>query len=166
MSKDFRIKDKSSRDGIVYVPKEFLLQQESDVGDTWETHTDLPKNESVEKLEEPKIHIKEAVKENTVVHCETEQEANRILEMAESLGCKWWYGKGYEDNTEWNCYKRTTCYYLFDGSYSDCYYFNSKNHTIIPSTQIADLEEANRSLAHNALLAHTGEIEDYKIVKL
>lgn len=54
MSKDFRIKDKSSKDGIVYVPKEFLLQQEneedwndqllhdfaeeSDVGDTWETH--------------------------------------------------------------------------------------------------------------------------------
>ena len=47
MSKDFRIKDKSGRDGIVYVPKEFLLQQESDVGDTWETHTDLPKNESI-----------------------------------------------------------------------------------------------------------------------
>lgn len=55
MSKDFRIKDKSNRDGIVYVPKEFLLQQEneedwkflllhefaeeSDVGDTWNNGT-------------------------------------------------------------------------------------------------------------------------------
>ena len=105
-------------------------------------------NESVKKLEkeeEYKIHIKEAIKENTVVHCETEQEANRILEMAESLGCKWWYGKGYEDNTEWNCYKRTTCYYLFDGSYSNYNYFQIRNYNIIPSTQIEDSEEAKSS---------------------
>lgn len=55
MSKDFKIKDKSGRDGIVYVPKEFLLQQEneedwkflllhefaeeSNVGDTWDNGT-------------------------------------------------------------------------------------------------------------------------------
>ena len=95
----------------------------------------------VERLEEePKIHIKEAIKEKTVVHCETEQEANRILEMAESLGYKWWYGKNYEDNTAWNIYKSTTCYYLFDGSYSDYDYFKNRNYTIIPSTQIADVE--------------------------
>ena len=54
MSKDFRIKDKNGRDGITYVPIEWLLQQEneedwggdllhdfaeeSNIGDTWETH--------------------------------------------------------------------------------------------------------------------------------
>jgi|LSQX01.2.fsa_nt_gb hypothetical protein len=161
MSKDFKIKDKSGRDGIVHVPKEFLLQQEneedwkfqllhefaeeSDVGDTWDNGTleiECILNEEVEKLEEPKIHIKEAIKENTVIHCETKEEANRILGMAESLGYKWWYGKGYEDNTEWNCYKRTTCYYLFDGSYSNYNYFQIRNYNIIPSTQIEDSEEA------------------------
>ncbi len=142
MSKNFKIKDKSGRDGIVHVPKEFLLQQESDVGDTWETHN----------LEIAEIHIKEVIKENTVIHCETEEEANRVLGMAHTLGYKWWYGKGYEDNTEWYIYKSKMCYDLFEGSYSHYDYFNSKNHTIIPSTQIADLD--------------TGEIEGYKIVKL
>lgn len=35
--------------------------------------------ERLEEVEEPKIHIKEAIKENTVIHCETEEEAKRIL---------------------------------------------------------------------------------------
>lgn len=101
----------------------------------------MKQNESVEKLEEPKIHIKEAIKEKTVVHCETGQEAERILGMAHELGYKWHYGRSYEDNTAWNTYKRRTCYYLFDGSYSGYDYFKNKNFTIIPSTQIADFEE-------------------------
>lgn len=100
----------------------------------------MKQNESVEKLEEPKIHIKEAIKEKTVVHCETGQEAERILGMAHELGYKWHYGRSYEDNTAWNTYKRRTCYYLFDSTYSDYNYFKNKNFTIIPSTQIADLE--------------------------
>ena len=67
--------------------------------------------------------------------------------MAESLGYKWWTGKKYEaDDTEWNVYKSKTCYYLFDGSYSDCDYFKNKNYTIIPSTQIADLEPTNEAI--------------------
>ena len=99
-------------------------------------------NESVEKLEEPKIHIKEAIKANIMIQCKTEQEANRILGMAHELGYKWWTGQYYKDNTEWGVYENKTCYYLFDNSYSHYDYFNSKNHTIISSTQIADLEEA------------------------
>lgn len=101
----------------------------------------MKQNQSVEKLEEPKIHIKEAIKENTVIHCETEQEANRILGMAHELGYKWWIGMNYKNNTEWGVYKSKMCYDLFGGSYSHYDYFNNKNYTIIPSTQIADLEE-------------------------
>lgn len=33
------------------------------------------------------------------------------------------------------------CYDLFEGSYSHYDYFKNKNYTIIPSTQITDLEE-------------------------
>jgi len=105
----------------------------------------MKKNQSVEKLEEPKIHIKEAIKENTVIHCETEEEANRILGMAHELGYKWWIGQYYKDNTEWDIYKSKTCYYLFDNSYSNYDYFKNENYSIIPSTQIADLEEAKSS---------------------
>ena len=101
----------------------------------------MKKNQSVEKLEEPKIHIKEAIKANTVIQCETEQEANRILGMAHELGYKWWTGESYEDNTEWDIYKSKMCYDLLEGSYSTYDYFKNKNYSIIPSTQIADLEE-------------------------
>ena len=105
----------------------------------------MKKNQSVKKLEEPKIHIKEAIKANTVIHCETEQEANRILGMAHELGYKWCTREGYKNNTEWNVYEDKMCYDLLEGTYSDCYYFKNKNYSIIPSTQIADLEEAKSS---------------------
>ena len=96
----------------------------------------------VERLEEePRTYIKEAIKENTVIHCKTKQEAERILGMAHELGYKWYIGENYENNTEWNCYKSTTCYYLFDGSFTDYNYFKIRNYNIIPSTQIADLEK-------------------------
>ena len=96
----------------------------------------------VERLEEKeleKIHIKDAIKENTVIHCATEKEAERILDMAHELGYKWWIGKSYKNNTEWGIYKSKMCYDLFEGSYSHYDYFKNKNYTIIPSTQIADL---------------------------
>ena len=94
-----------------------------------------------EKEEELKITIQDAIKENTVIHCETEEEAERILGMAHVGGYKWHTGKNYQNDTEWNIYKSTMCYYLFDGSYSDCDYFKNRNYTIIPSTQIADVGE-------------------------
>lgn len=87
------------------------------------------------------MNIKEAIKEKTVIHCETEEEANRILGMAHELGYEWHTGENYKDNTERDSYKSTTCYYLFNGPYSDYDYSKEKNHTIIPSTQIADFEE-------------------------
>ena len=97
--------------------------------------------ERLEEVEESKIHIKDAIKENTVIHCETEEEAERILGMAHELGYKWWIGKNYENNTEWRICKSTMCYDLFNGSYRDYGYSKENNYTIIPSAQIADFEE-------------------------
>ena len=101
------------------------------------------KNESVKNLEEeePKIHIKDAIKVNTVIHCETEEEAERILGMAHELGRKWCTGESYENNTEWSDHKSKTCYQLIDGTYSNYDYFKGGIYNIIPSTQIADLKE-------------------------
>ena len=96
----------------------------------------------VERLEEKKIHIKEAIKENTVIHCETEGEAERILNMAHKLGYKWCTGRLFEVVNNWGWNKDYTCYYLFKGTYNSLQVHNRQNYTIIPSTQIADLEEA------------------------
>ena len=97
----------------------------------------------VERLEEKKIHIKEAIKENTVIHCETEEEAERILGMAHELGYKWLYGSSFKDYNNWE--GDYTCYYLFKGMYGSLRYHINEGHTIIPSTQVADLEPAKLS---------------------
>ena len=99
----------------------------------------------VDRLGESKIHIKKAIKEKTVIHCETEEEANRILGMAHKLGYKWCTGNPYKGDIMWEFEKSKTCYNLLDGTYCDCEYFKNGNHTIIPSTQISDLEPAKLS---------------------
>ena len=88
-----------------------------------------------------KITIQDAIKANTVIHCETEEEAERILGMAHELGYKWCTREGYKNNTEWNVYEDKMCYDLLEGAYSAYDYFKNKNYTIIPSTQIADVGE-------------------------
>ena len=97
----------------------------------------------VERLEEKeleKIHIKDAIKENAVIYCETIGEAERILGMAHVCGYKWFTGEGYKNNTKWEDYKEKICYNIFDGLCGDVKHYES-NKQIIPSTQIADLEK-------------------------
>ena len=93
--------------------------------------------ERLEEVEEPKIHIKEAIKEKTVVHCETEEEAERILNMAIELGYTWNNGRSYKGDYKWVINESATFYNILKGLYGSVFY---TNNTIIPSTQIADLE--------------------------
>jgi len=126
MSKDFRIKDKSGRGGIVYVQIESLLQQEneedwngkllhdfaeeSDVKDRWETH-----NLEIECI----LNEKDAV-----------EIPLRVIKQ--TLDALWFNFSPYLDEIE------------------DC-----------------DKEWVYDAIdAYNALLAHTGETEGYKIVML
>jgi len=127
MSKDFRIKDKSGRDGIAYVQIESLLQQEneedwngkllhdfveeSDIGDTWETH-----NIEIECIlnEEDKEDIAEIP----------------LRVIKQTLDALWFNFSPYLDEIE------------------DC-----------------DKEWVYDAIdAYNALLAHTGETEGYKVL--
>lgn len=89
------------------------------------------------------MNIKEAIKVNTVIHCETESEAKRILNMAHELGYKWVDSENYVGDTRWYVEESKTYYYLFKGTYGNYDYIKERNYTIIPSTQIADLEEEN-----------------------
>ena len=107
--------------------------------------------------EEPKIHIKDAIKENTVIHCGTEEEAERILGMAHELGYKWVTKDGYKNNTLWRDYKEETCYNIFDGTYGYVKFYVKLyvSKQIIPSTQIADLEEEKKSTIQDAIKERT-----------
>lgn len=92
--------------------------------------------ERLEEVEEPKIHIKEAIKEKTVVHCETEEEAERILNMAIELGYTWNNGRSYKGDYKWVINESATFYNILNGLFGNIW---GTNNTIIPSTQIADL---------------------------
>ena len=86
------------------------------------------------------MNIKEAIKEKTVIHCETEEEANRILKMAHELGYKWSTGCSFTDEqNNWEVHEEATCYYVINGFYGNIKYFKDENYTIINSTDITDM---------------------------
>lgn len=87
------------------------------------------------------MNIQEAIKEKTVINCETESEAKRILKMAHELGYKWRSERSftYEQNN-WDVYEKATCYSIEDGTYSNIKYFKDANYTIINSTDITGMK--------------------------
>lgn len=88
------------------------------------------------------MNIKEAIKENTAIHCEAESEAKRILNMAHELGYKWRTEKSFTDaQNKWEVYEEATCYSIIDGLYGGIKQFKDENYTIINSTDITDMKQ-------------------------
>ena len=97
----------------------------------------------VERLEEePKIHIKDAIKENTAIHCETEEEAERILKMANELGYRWYDGDRFTYTNEWNVYGNKTCYDIKRGIHGGYRLYRANEYTIINSTDIKGMKKS------------------------
>ena len=84
------------------------------------------------------MKITDAYKPDTVIHCETKEEAKRILRLADAQGWKWSSGKSYIDINHWDVYEEDTCYNLFSGRYSYKIGFREDGYHIIPSTEIED----------------------------
>lgn len=80
--------------------------------------------------------IKEVYKENTVVHCKTEDEAERILRLADAEGWKWITKESYIYNNPWRYSKSDTCYNLLEGTYCNITYFTDHGYDIISSVEI------------------------------
>lgn len=76
-----------------------------------------------------------------IVHCKTEDEANRILNLAHKAGFKW---SDKESFIAFNAYKvhgDQTCYDIFKGQYGDCIHYKRFNYNIINSKEIQEMEE-------------------------
>lgn len=58
-------------------------------------------------------------KENIVVHCKTEEEANDFCREMHKHGMRWNEGRSYLEKTEYYVFKEATCY---SGSGNYCYY--------------------------------------------
>lgn len=72
---------------------------------------------------------------NTVVHCSTEELANKVLKIAHDNGYKWWVGGSYVANNSWEIYKENTCYNIVNGEYCEKEYYLSTHYTIISAEQ-------------------------------
>ena len=53
----------------------------------------------------------------TVVYCDTEEKANKLLKWADSKGLTWCNGDSYLNDNQYNVFKDQTCYDLYDGVY-------------------------------------------------
>jgi hypothetical protein len=69
------------------------------------------------------------MKENVVVHCDTEEKANNLLLWADSKGLKWSDYKSYKYNF-WNVYWQKTCYDLYNGEFTNYNYYKNNNYKI------------------------------------
>ena len=84
------------------------------------------------------MKITEAYKPGTVIHCETKEEAKRILRLADAQGWCWSDWKSYLDGIYWYVYKEDSCYDLFKGHYGGKPFYEEDKYNIIPSTEIED----------------------------
>lgn len=80
------------------------------------------------------------VKENQVVHCRTEEEAERICKLMHEAGMKWKSGESYINITHYNECQSGICYNVKNGTYRDEEYFVSHGYEIIPSERITGNE--------------------------
>lgn len=72
---------------------------------------------------------------NTVVHCPTEELAQKVLAKADKLGYKWYCGESFLDKTYWDCFKENTVYCIYDGFVSE------KEHVKRDGIKIISAEE-------------------------
>ena len=70
-------------------------------------------------------------KPNTVIHCETEEQAIELLTEAHNNGFKWFGGIDYLGRLNYDVFENKTCYYIFGKSYDNIEYFKKQNHKIL-----------------------------------
>lgn len=94
--------------------------------------------EGTKQVEEPKP-IKTKISEiahNEVIHTETEAEYYRISILLHLAGKKWTSGDSYLEVNNFSIYRKLTCFYPHEGSYTDLMCFKEEGFNVIPSTQI------------------------------
>ena len=92
-----------------------------------------------------KFNYNKIIKENTVVHCKTEDQANELLTWADSVGLRWVDGESYLGSNNYNEYGDKTCYYLFENGYGDLDWCIDEDYKVIPFEE-ALLEEPKEIL--------------------
>lgn len=76
-----------------------------------------------------------------VIHCPTEELANKICELLNNNGFSWNTGRLYIYDNNWKYYKENTCYSVKKGKYSDIDCYKSEGYTIYKAEDVLALYE-------------------------
>lgn len=79
------------------------------------------------------MNINDIIGKNIVVHCDTEEKANKFLQECEKRGFKWINGDNPMCYTNWSVFESDTCYAVADDgiSYERVEYFTNNRYKII-----------------------------------
>lgn len=75
------------------------------------------------------------LKENEVIHCETEEQANAICKLMHEAGLTWAYNESYLEETYFSTYKEQTCYNTKGGFYADLDFYKRNRFKIYKAEQ-------------------------------
>lgn len=82
---------------------------------------------------------------NVAVHCETEDESNQVLDLADKLGYKWRTGKSFKIVDNYQYYYEWTCYYILEGTFDRKTYFEREQFHVISAQEfIKMVNEENK----------------------
>lgn len=79
------------------------------------------------------FNLKKFKNEDIVIHCDTEEKANDLLNYLDNLGITWVSGSSLLNYNNWEEYKQNTCYEFYNKgiSYADCEFYKDENCKII-----------------------------------
>lgn len=72
---------------------------------------------------------------NEVVHCPTEELANKVLKITHECGYSWGIGQPFTHNNRWFANESNTCYDLIMGGYNDIRTYINYNYKIVPAEE-------------------------------
>lgn len=88
--------------------------------------------------EEKEIYPILKLTDKDVIHVETEEQANELCKLFDSLGLKWFNKDSYILDNGWGFHKKDTCYNPREGTLSSLEYYQWKSYTIHKAANFID----------------------------
>ena len=85
------------------------------------------------------------LKENEVIHCETEEQANAICKLMHESGLKWNSGDSYLEINNFSDYKENTCYNVKKSIFTELGYSKKNGYTIYKAEQFLNTKTMTKT---------------------
>jgi hypothetical protein len=117
--------------GTIFIPDygEYFFKPIDNIKDEAKVQAEIVR--TWEKYEEPKRLRIVDLADKEVIHCETREEASRILKLAEKLGF-------YTNSNVYDFYRSRTCYNIKNGCYGYFDFYKAEGYKVHKSTDFPD----------------------------